>query len=198
MASELRPDDSYLWRFRAIAQFASGDLPAYRQTCAAILDRFRADQGGVQAANVLLACVLRDDALSDMGQLLPLCDLADPIWHWGSWVRASALYRAGRYEESVRCFEAASEIYPPRAWEWCFLAMAHQRLGHHSEAKRCLTAATMWIHEADREQMDDLTGTRPVWGEWYEPVVYRILLREAEALMGDGAATQPSQSEEVK
>jgi hypothetical protein len=120
-----------------------------------------------------------------MARLLPLTRVADRSWHWGTWVRGAALYRAGRYEESVRCFETAAKTFRPRAWEWCFLCMAHHRLGHADEARRCLAEAGLWIDEANRREGDDLSATRPAWGDWHGPVVYQLLLREAEALLGE-------------
>jgi eukaryotic-like serine/threonine-protein kinase len=184
-ASELQLDDSYLWRFQAVAHLAAGDADAYRRTCAAMLERFEKTEVRLTAGNVLLACVLRDDTLPDMARLLPLTRVADRVWHWGTWVRGAALYRAGRYEESVRSFETAAKTYRPRAWDWCFLAMAHHRLGHSDEARRCLAEAARWIDEANRHEGDDLSGTGAAWGNWHEPVVYPLLLREAEALLGE-------------
>jgi len=183
-ACELGPDDSYLWRFRAVAHVAAGDVAGYRQAGTAMVERFEKTEDRDTAANVLLVCVLRGDTLPDMARLLPLTRVADPIWHWGTWVRGAALYRAGRYEESVRSFETAAKMYRPRAWDWCFLAMAHHRLGHAEEARRCLVEAARWIDEANREELDDPTSTRPGWGSWHEGVVYPLLLREAEALLG--------------
>ena len=123
-------------------------------------------------------------AASDRARLLPLTRVAATIWHWGTWARGAALYRAGRYEESVQCFERAVQLHRPRAWDWCFLAMAHHRLGHAREARRCLVEAARWIDEANRVQLDDPTSMGPTWGNWHEPVVYPLLLREAEALLG--------------
>ena len=183
-ACGLRADDSYLWRFRAVACLAAEDVDAYRQACTAMLERFEKTEDLVRAGNVLLVCVLRGDTLPDMARLLPLTRVSDRIWHWGTWVRGAALYRAGRYEESVRCFQTAAKTYRPRAWDWCFLAMAHSRLGHAEEARRSLVEAARWIDEANREELDDPTCTGPSWGTWHERVVYPLLLREAEALLG--------------
>ena len=180
-ASALQPDDAHLWRCRAVANFAAGEVDAYRQTCAAMLERFEKTEDRLTASNVLLACVLRDHALPDMARLLPLIRVADPLWPR---VRGAALYRSGRYEESVRCLAAAAKIYRPWAWDWCFLAMAHHRLGQADEAGRCLAEAARWIDEANRQQEDDLSGTRPAWGSWYNRAVSPLLLREAEALLG--------------
>jgi eukaryotic-like serine/threonine-protein kinase len=185
-ACEVWPSHSDLWLYRGVAHLADGDVDAYRQTCTAMLERFETTEDGDTAANVLQVCVLRDDALADMARLLPLTRVAEPIWHWGTWVRGAALYRAGRFEESVVCFETAAKMFRPRAWDWCFLAMAHHRLGHTEEARRCLVEAARWIDEANRVRLDDPTGLGPVWGAWHEPVVYPLLLREAETLLNNG------------
>jgi tetratricopeptide (TPR) repeat protein len=195
-ATEHRPDDATLWRFRAVAQFADGDVDAHRQTCIAMLERFAQTEDHATAANVLLACVLRDDALPDMKRLLPLTRVSDPMFHWGAGVRGAALYRAGRYEECVQSFETAATKYRPRAWDWCFLAMAHHRLGHADEVRRCLSEAARWIDAANHHTADDLSGTQPVWGGWHEPVVAPLLLREAEKLMKTESGVRDQKSDD--
>jgi eukaryotic-like serine/threonine-protein kinase len=182
-AAEIRPDDASLWRSRAVAHFADGDVEAYRQTCMAMLDRFAQTEDRLTAGNVMTACVLRDNAIPDMARLLALIRLSDQLWHWGDTVRGAALYRAGRYQECVQCFEMAAKTYRPRAWEWCFLAMAHYRLGDTDEARRCQSEARCWIEGANQHEGDDPSATQPVWGGWNEPVVYPLLVREAEALL---------------
>jgi len=129
--------------------------------------------------------VLRDDVLPDMGQLLPITRISDSLWHWGADVRGAALYRARKYEESIQSFETAAKTYRPRAWDWCFLAMAHHHLGHADEARRCLSEAKQWIDAAKHYAEDDPTGTLPVWEGWDQPVVYPLLLREAENLLSE-------------
>jgi tetratricopeptide (TPR) repeat protein len=185
-AAELRLDDATLWRFQAVAHFAAGDVDAHSQTCTAMLERFAQTDDRFAAGNVLLACVLRDNALPDMGALLPLTRIAEPLWHWGPGVRGAALYRARRYQESVECFETAARTYRPRAWDWCFLAMARHRLGLADEARRCLSEATRWIDAANHHTEDDPSGTQPAWGGWHEPAVCPLLLREAEELLKRG------------
>jgi tetratricopeptide (TPR) repeat protein len=186
-AAELRPDDAYLRRFQAVAHLAAGEVDAYRHVCTTMLDRFAQTQDPGTAGNVLLACVLRNDALSDMDRLLPLTPV--PMGHWKDWVHGAALYRAGRYEESVQCFETAAIRYRPRALDWCFLAMAQHRLGHVEDARRCLAEARRWIDTANQDTGDDLSSTRPAWGGWDERVVYPLLLREAEQLLNGESGT---------
>jgi serine/threonine protein kinase/Flp pilus assembly protein TadD len=182
-ASEMAPDDAYLWRFRAVAYLAAGDLDDYRQTCLAALERFESTTDHSVAGNVVLVCVLRDDALPDVARLLPLARVAARWFSCGDYLLGGALYRAGRHDEAVKCFEEAAKSFRPGASEWSFLAMAHHRLGHADEARRCLAEAARWIDEANRHEGDDLSATRPAWGGWHEPVVFPLLLREAESLV---------------
>ena len=163
-AAELEPDNAKVWRCRALAHFADGDVDAYRQTCKAMLERFGRTEDRFASGNVLLACVLRDDTLPDMKRLLPLTRVSDALWHWGTEVHGAALYRAGRYEECVQSFETAARKYRPRAWDWCFLAMARHRLRDNDQARRCLTEAKRWIDAANHHTGDEPSGTQPVWG----------------------------------
>ena len=156
-----------------------------------MVQRFEKTDNARTASDVLMACVLRDDALADTAPLLPLARVAAPNWHFGTYARGAALYRAGRYEDSVRCFEAAAKAFRPRPWDWCFLAMGHSRLGHADEARRCLAEAVAWMEEANRQELDDLTGTRPAWGGWNEPIVSPLLVREAEALLREAGQMPP-------
>jgi tetratricopeptide (TPR) repeat protein len=52
----------------------------------------------------------------------------------------AALYRAGRYPEAVPRLEtnARPDGREGSPWVWSFLAMAHARLGHTAEVRRCL------------------------------------------------------------
>ena len=190
-ATHLRPDDVKLWRFLALAHFAAGDSTAHRASCAAMLARFENTGDWGVACSVVHALVVSGNA-TDPARLLRLADVAATMWHYGTWTRGAALYRAGRHDDAVRCFEAAARTYRPRAWDWCFLAMAHHRLGRPEEARRCLGEAARWIEQADRHEGDDLIGTRPAWGDWHERPVYLLLLREAEELLaGERLPAQP-------
>jgi hypothetical protein len=127
---------------------------------------------------------MRGDTLDDMSRIVPLARVADPAWTGDTYILAAALYRASRYEESAQCFDAATKLVPPRASHACFGAMAHYRLGHVPEARRLLAEARRWTDEANRAQDADPSGTRPAWGLWYEPILYPLLLHEAEELIG--------------
>jgi tetratricopeptide (TPR) repeat protein len=186
-ACELSPDDVYLWRCRAVALGAADDVATYRQVCVALLERFEKTDDPRTASNLVLTCLLRADSLSDTARLIPLMPLVAPFGPLGGSLRGALLYRVGQYEEAVRCLEMAAKAFRPRVWDWCFLAMAHTRLGNADMARRCLAEAARWIEEAARPEGYDLSGTRPAWEAWDEWVIYPHLLREAEALLRLGS-----------
>ena len=94
--------------------------------------------------------------------------------------RAEALRHAGRFEEAIRRLNESLRIRgTTRDPVACgFLAMAHDRLGHRSEARR-------WL--------DRLTAVQP--GEGFEfsgaEVETGILTREARMLVAGSAALPP-------
>jgi hypothetical protein len=57
------------------------------------------------------------------------------------------LYRAGRYAEAVTILERSLEAGRGQldAFDLYFLAMAHHRLGHRDEARRCFDRAVAWM-----------------------------------------------------
>ncbi|MDZ4783657.1 MAG: protein kinase [Planctomycetia bacterium] len=189
-ASALAPEDPTMWRFVATAHFAAGDRDAYRRVCAAMVRQFERNNEPRTAGELLRSCALSADSLDDMSQLLEFSRTSDVLWHWGAWARGSALYRVGKYEACVECFDAAAKIHVPRAWDWCFLAMAHSRLGHVHDAERCLAEAERWIDAANHRHNDpklgggdDVSLTKPDWMEWGDPVLYAALLQEARELI---------------
>lgn len=187
-ARKLQPDEAALWRCEALAHLEAGEVDAYRQACAAAVERFEQSADPGVACNVVYACVLRQDSLTDMERLLPLAQVASPRFHFGGYVLGAALFRAGKYDEAAACFEKAARVYRPRAWDWSFRAMIQQRLGHTEEARRCLANAKRWAEEANRQVEDDLRGTQPGWSNWDEPIIAGILLREAEELLKQASA----------
>jgi serine/threonine protein kinase len=190
-AAALQPDEYRLWFFQAVAHAAAGEEAAYRRTCDQMHARFDHSDGWEPLLFIVRACVLIDGATAD-GSKVPgpasrrvteLARLPTPHGSFALPIYGAALYRAGRYEDSVRCFESLRELYSLRAWDWCFLTMAHYRLGHFDEARRCLAEAANWIDQANRDHLDDLVGSSPTWGGWPELAEYPLLLREAQALL---------------
>jgi serine/threonine protein kinase/Flp pilus assembly protein TadD len=188
-AADLAPQDADLQYFAAVAMLHAGDLDGFRKSCAGMLDRFENTADPAVAAQVVAACVLRRDALADVDRLLPLANNAAPQYDSPSLLGA-ALYRSGQYEASIQCFQSSARTYRPRAWDWCFLAMAHHRLGRTGEAVRCFATACRWIEEANTLKAKDLSETAPEWGGWYDPITSGLLLREAEELLASDMKTK--------
>jgi serine/threonine protein kinase/Flp pilus assembly protein TadD len=183
-ASDLHPTDARLWSFVAVAHLGAGELAAYRRACAAMVERFEGIDEPGPANDVVGACVLADDAIPDMARLLPLARVAATRHIGNACMLGATLYRAGRYDEAVKSFDEAAKAYPLRADAWSLLAMAHHRLGHSDDARRCLAGANHWIEAANRVQGDDTGRVQPAWGGWEERIGFPLLLREAERLIG--------------
>ena len=183
-ARRLMPDQTGIWNFEAVSQLAAGNREAYRQLCSQMLERFAATADPSMAQNVVFACVLESDAVSNPSQLIPLGRVADRLHHGNSRVLGAAYYRAGKYEEAVRQLEASVHLVTPRSWEWCFLAMAHHHLGHTAEANRCLQSAARWIANADRTPPPDVRNGPLEWGGFTERFEFPLLYAEAAALIG--------------
>ena len=183
-ARRLMPDQAKIRNFEAISQLAAGNSHLYQQLCAEMLDRFAATQDPHSAHDIVFACVLRPDALPDPAKLIPVARVAARLHHGNCRVIGAACCRAGQYEEAVRQLEESAQLYLPRAWEWCFLAMAQHHLGHAEEAQRCLQAAARWIAEADRTTPVDVRHNQLVWGGFTERLEFPLLYAEAAALIG--------------
>jgi serine/threonine protein kinase/Flp pilus assembly protein TadD len=182
-ACDLLPGDINLWRFRAITEFLAGDEAACRRSCAAVVARFGRTTDTMTACRVLEVCTMFPGAVPDPTQLLPVAERARRQWHYGPWVRGAALYRAGEYSAAVECLDRMQTVHHLRAWEQCFLAMAHHRLGHADDAVRWLSRAERWMEAADRREGDSSSGTVPAWGDWPERPVCRLLLAEASKVV---------------
>jgi WD40 repeat protein/serine/threonine protein kinase len=84
----------------------------------------------------------------------------------------AALYRAGRYEESVKRLQEAiaANVQGGTVWDFLFLAMAEHRLGHAD-------AAGKWLQKAEDPSMKASTLT------WNERLELRLIRDEAEAVL---------------
>lgn len=193
-ACELAPDDAYLWRTLAVACVAADDHAKYRQVCRTMVDRFRNTDDATTAANVLLACLLQAGALEEMQDLESFLPCADRRWHWGDWVHGAALYRLGNPVDAARYFESIANHYRRRPWDSCFLAMAYHRTGRFDDAMTCLREAQQWIATANQATQDDITATRPVWGDWYERIIFPRLIEEASDVLSNAGVAHAAQA----
>jgi hypothetical protein len=87
----------------------------------------------------------------------------------------AALYRAGQFANAIRQLEIAVEREGAdgSVWLQCFLAMAHQRLGHAAAASQFLASAVKQIEEVKSPG-------------WEERVQWAYLRAEAERCVNSG------------
>jgi WD40 repeat protein/tetratricopeptide (TPR) repeat protein len=159
---ELGEEGTNAWVLQAYARLALGDRAGHRRTCAALLARFGKDDDPGLVNTLAWTCVLAPEALADPGEPVRLAEKAVADQPGGAGVGNTlgvALYRAGKFEEAIRRLNEAGKRRadarkkqaagagaspaegPFAAWDWLFLAMAHQRLGHTTEARAWLDRA---------------------------------------------------------
>src|SRR5262249_54123412 len=141
---------------------------------------------------VVWPCALTPEAVADPGVPVRLAEAA--LNHHAVTeqeasdrlrILGAALYRAGRFAEAIRtleeCQRGRGDGGDPQGF--AFLALAHHRLGHRSEARRWLDKlAAYWPKETGDLSWDD--------------VDVRILRREAESLILGGPPAAPAPTKE--
>lgn len=66
-----------------------------------------------------------------------------------------ALYRTGEFEESRKALVKSMELRSGGdPWDWFFLAMATDRLGHRDEARRRYERGALWLREREPKDPD--------------------------------------------
>ncbi len=90
-----------------------------------------------------------------------------------------AQYRAGRYEDAIATLEQSRTATRGEfeGFDSFFLAMAHMRLGHHAEARRCYERALGWLPVQNRLSENDAKELAAFRGE-----AEAVLARRSDAL----------------
>jgi len=162
-----------------------GDTRGYRDTCAALLGRFGLDADTGTANSVAWSCALGPDAVHDLSQPVRLAEKAvaeSPGTYLYLNTLGAVLYRAGAYDDTIRRLDQAMKAHGQggNAWDWLFLAMAHQRAGRPEEARRWYDKAASWIEQAEQGKVQDPYLNLAFW---WNKLELRVLRREAEALL---------------
>ena len=133
------PERLILYHLRA------GDLGGYRASCSSLRQLVPRDADPGVELFVVYLLTLGPDGSDDRAEPVRLAERAIAALTKEEAARAqrylgAALYRAGRYAEAVprleeNCHRGGRDGGP---WDWAFLAMAHHRLGHASEARHWL------------------------------------------------------------
>ena len=95
----------------------------------------------------------------------------------------AALYRSGQYTAAIgRLNEACKALREGgTAFDWLFLAMAHQRLGQTEQARQWLDKAIQSIDQLEQAKTESLASAVPL--QWVYRLELPILRREAEAIV---------------
>jgi eukaryotic-like serine/threonine-protein kinase len=139
----------FFFYHRALVALNAGDFKTYRAICERhLVNRGAATARGDPQLDVLTGwiCELGPEGVADYGAALAL---VRPVVHpsTGAGDRkaliafGALLYRAGRYKDAIPYFARDQTEWKDQGTPqgWAFSAMAHQRLGNHEEAVRCLT-----------------------------------------------------------
>ncbi len=197
-AGSLDPNDSHVRYIQALMRLRAADTEGYRDDCASMLERLGETTEASPAHWVAWSCALAPDAVGDLAWPVRLAEVSvrrTPKSYVYLQTLGATLYRAGRFDEAIRRLNEAAAIshqagtgslrFSP-AYTWFFLAMAHHRQGHTTEALEWLGKAVRWAEKVTREnRMND--GSRL---KWNRRLTLRLLRKEAESLIvGEGGYT---------
>jgi tetratricopeptide (TPR) repeat protein len=170
----------------ALLRLAVGDTKGYRRACADMVERFGRTENLKAANNTAWVCAYAPDAVTDPARVVELAEKVaarHPNKYATRNTLGAALFRAGRYDAAIRKLQQAMEAHPKggTAFDFLFLAMAHQHLGHTPEARRWLEKAVQWIDQADQGKLDDPTTHLPLL--WIQQLELKLLRSEADRLV---------------
>jgi serine/threonine protein kinase/tetratricopeptide (TPR) repeat protein len=179
-ATARKPDNPAIWYESAAARLGAGDESGYRRVRAEMLQRFARTKHPQTANTVLYIAVALPAATGEVETMLPLGDLTLAAAPGMPRLRGAVRYRAGQFDAAIRDLNESSKVFPFRAWDWLFLAMAQQQLGKTADAKQSLAKAEEWIERANKNR---LAGSGLPWISWHEAVEVDYILREANELI---------------
>jgi serine/threonine protein kinase len=187
------------------AWIESGDVAGYESFRRAMIARFAGTPGVISAERTVKVALLMPAAEDLMRDLNPLIDVASAslldvghphssnaadIESWRTSSVALGEYRRGRFEQADiwarTCLGSASTSGSRNAAARILLALALHQRGRFAEARTELAQASATVKEKFRE---DLPIFAEADGWWFDWIIARILLREAQALISGGAAT---------
>jgi tetratricopeptide (TPR) repeat protein len=176
-AVRMHPEHLNLHYTQVLSLLAIGDCAGLRRARFDLLNDFGMSTTYLTANSVAWSCVLGPDTVADREAPVRLAEFAlnhapedeKPVFLN---TLGAALYRAGRFEASIRRLEEGirkqgGESSPQ---DWVFLALAHHQLGHRAEALR-------WL-----DRFRTYRGSESPNAFWNELEI-RLLRREAEALI---------------
>ena len=188
------------------------NLPLYREACQTLVDSRQPSAGPAIADLSAFACTLIPDALDDpliAVQLAQEAVAADRKNPWFERALGAALYRTGRFDESIEHLDRSVEIdgHGGDVSVWIFLAMAHYKAGHVDEAEVGLANARKWLSDRSPEcctpqsewavpgeaLLTQSAAVKAIAGEpptiapmtWQERTALKHLFQEAVSVVGE-------------
>jgi eukaryotic-like serine/threonine-protein kinase len=171
-------NDGEVWFELAAVQLLSGDVTAYRRTCAVMVDR--SENAGLRAFLVARACALGPAQAEDIAHAgrVGLQELdAHAEAHWSLTQRGALAFREAKISQAIGLFEESLKTDPDphhALINWLWLARAHLSLGNRDAAMVWFTKACDWLDQSNG----------PPGGihlhDWLEALVLR---REMEAVL---------------
>jgi serine/threonine protein kinase/WD40 repeat protein len=186
--TELPSPDRFPWQTLPPLYLLASNADAYRKTCARLVDRFRAASQSRAIADTAFACVLAPDSGTDPQEALRLADAAlkaaapDDRALWYQTIRALALHRAGRHADAagiLKELQPNHDGYPHDALAFLVRALVFRELGQKDQA-----AAALAQGRALQAVLAKRLPSGAFGDNWYDRLHVRIVLAEAERLMG--------------
>ncbi len=153
------------------------DPDGSQHACSELLARYGTATNPETANTVAWTCVLGPDAIADREAPVRLAEAALAALPPAEKPNVmntlgAALYRAGRFEESIRWLEEGIRNRGGKSLpqDWAFLALAYHQLGHRAEALR-------WL---DRFRTD---RAEPNPNAFWNALEIRLLRGEAESVL---------------
>jgi len=176
-AVRLIPDEPQLLGRLGLALLWSHDRAGWQRSTVALLDRWGGTTDPWTANVVAAACAIGPEATADPGVPVRLAEIgvrgADELDKPDCLnTLGAALFRAGRFEQAIGRLDEGIRLRGgvSEPGDWAFLAMAHHRLGHCTEARR-------WL-ERLREHQPSADPS-----EFWDELEIRLLRSEAEAVI---------------
>jgi WD40 repeat protein/serine/threonine protein kinase len=176
-AIQVQPENLRFRCCQVLLLLNQGDRAGLRQACSDLLARYGTVTNPDTANTVAWSCVLGPDVVADPETLVRLAEAALTAFPTAQKpivmnTLGAALYRAGRFEESIHWLEEGirkrgGESLPQ---DWAFLALAHHRLDHRAEALR-------WLDRFRTYRANE--SPNAFWNE----LEIRVLRNEAESLL---------------
>jgi WD40 repeat protein/tetratricopeptide (TPR) repeat protein len=193
-----------VWYELAMARLGAGDVRGYRATCARLRRRFGKSSDVYNANSIAWICVLAPGGTDDPAWAIRRAEArvgTDP--KGAGWTDAHlntlgvALYRAGRYSEAITRLNQAVQAGQQKGipQDWLFLAMAHARLGHEGQARKCLARAVREMDRLEGREPESASSNMPAWPTRLENQLFR---REAERVVNDKVPSGPGEGQTGK